>query len=183
MTYSIEVVAHARLSADDLVQLGRLFDSEYVGEFGPWDPEQPYGYAGHDVHVIARSGEGVVGHVGWARRIIGVGDFELAIAGLGGVLVSSQARGGRLGDHLMRRAAGSMADAGGVDFGYLGCREDVVPFYVSCGWHRIAAAERSISRSGLPVVNEPGPPLLVLPVERDLASWPDGQVDLRGRAW
>ncbi len=43
------------------------FDSEYQ-EFGEWDPQQPYGYAPHDVHIMARNEGRVVGHVGWARR-------------------------------------------------------------------------------------------------------------------
>lgn len=39
----------------------------------------------------------VVGHVGWARRAIGVGDIELVIAGVGEVLISEQVRGQHLG--------------------------------------------------------------------------------------
>lgn len=180
---SIEVVAHNALGARDLDQLGRLFDREYFYDFGPWDPDQPYGYAPYDRHVICRSGDDVVGHVGWARRVIGVGDVEVIIAGVGGVLISERARGQWLGNRLMASAAQSMLDAGGIDFGYLGCREGVVPFYTTCGWRRVSAAERSIGRDGLPADDAPGQPLLVLPVASELAAWPSGIIDLRGRAW
>ena len=79
------------------------------------------------------------------------------------VLMSDEARGQRLGVDLMGQAARSMRDRGGVAFGYLGCREDVAPFYAACGWGRIHAGERSIAAS--------------------LESWLNGDIDLRGRAW
>ena len=66
----------------------------------------------------------------------------------------------------------------------LGCREDVVPFYESCGWRRIAAPERHIDRlSGEVVEKPPGPPLLILPITLALEDWPSGMIDLRGRPW
>lgn len=83
----------------------------------------------------------------------------------------------------MGRAVQSMRDHGGVAFGYLGCREQVVPFYASCGWTRIAARERSIGWDGEPDVEEPGQPILVRPITASLELWPDGDIDLRGRAW
>ncbi|WZH35509.1 MAG: GNAT family N-acetyltransferase [Microbacterium enclense] len=181
--FSIEVLVHEALTGRDLELLRLLFDREYLKAFGPWNPEQPYGYAGHDTHVIARASDGgIVAHVGWAHRMIGVGESEVSIAGVGGVLVSQGARGAGLGQRLMARAAESMADDGRIEFGYLGCREEVVPFYLSCGWRRIAATEHSVSRTGTPVTMEPGPPLLVLPVADD-RPWPTGSIDLRGRAW
>jgi predicted N-acetyltransferase YhbS len=179
----IDVVAHGVLSSDDLARLRDLFDAEYLDDFGEWNPAQPYGYAPHDVHVIARSDGRVVGHVGWARRTIGVGDSDVAVAGVGGVLISERARGRSLGKRMLAETARSMHESGGIAFGYLGCREQVVPFYESCGWHRIVVAERSIARDGTPVEDAPGQPILVLPVERELTSWPPGSVDLRGRAW
>lgn len=54
-----------------------------------------------DTHVIARIGGRVVGHVGWARREMTVGTEAVTIAGAGGVLVSDEARGQRLGAELM----------------------------------------------------------------------------------
>ena len=180
--HSIEIIAHQELTEADLRGLQQLFDGEYLEEFGEWDPQQPYGYAPHDVHIMARNEGRIVGHVGWARREITVGTETLAIAGVGGVLISADARGMHLGRELMSRAAQSMRDRGRVAFGYLGCREHVVPFYESCGWKRIRALERSVGRHGNPVVQEPGPPILVLPIA-PFAMWPDGDIDLRGRAW
>ncbi|NQD41587.1 GNAT family N-acetyltransferase [Glutamicibacter halophytocola] len=180
---SISVVAHGALTAGDVDDLRRLFDQEYLHDFGYWIPNQPYGYAPHDFHVIARSVDSVVGHVGWERRTIGVGHAEVVIAGVGGVLISERARGERLGKRLMTRAAQLMLDAGGIDFGYLGCREEVVPFYKSCGWSRVMAAERSIGRDGLAAEDPPGQPLLVLPIASEISAWPAGTIDLRGRAW
>jgi len=42
---------HDDLTATDLTSLAALFDAEYRASFGPWTPERPYGYAGHDVHI------------------------------------------------------------------------------------------------------------------------------------
>lgn len=183
MDISFAAITHTALSAHDVDQLRRLFDGEYLRDFGGWDPDDPYGYARHDVHVIARLGGDVVGHVGWERRVIGVGSDEVEIAGVGGVLTAERARGRRLGIRLMAYAKQTMMDAGGIQFGYLGCREGIVPFYESSGWHRISVAERSISRGGLPVEQAPGQPILIIPVRSKRRDWPVGDVDLRGRAW
>lgn len=74
--HSIEIIAHQELIEADLHGLRQLFDSEYQ-EFGEWDPQQPYGYAPHDVHIMARNEGRVVGHVGWARRENTVGTEKL----------------------------------------------------------------------------------------------------------
>ncbi|MGO2067003.1 GNAT family N-acetyltransferase [Glutamicibacter arilaitensis] len=180
---AVDVVAHKDLAEQDIAKLRRLFDAEYLQDFGTWDPEQPYGYARHDFHAMARCGSEILGHIGWARRRIGVGGDHLVIAGVGGVLVSERMRGLGLGEILMNRVAASMVDAGGIAFGYLGCREEVAVFYSSCGWTRISAAERSISRAGQPTCDPPGQPLFVLPIASRLASFPKGEIDLCGRAW
>lgn len=73
MSATIRVVVHADLTGDDLEGPRALFGAEYLRDFGEWDPDQPYGYAPHDVHVVARDDGVTVGHVGWARREISVG--------------------------------------------------------------------------------------------------------------
>lgn len=67
---SIDVVAREELASSGLGELRRLFDDEYLDDFGEWEPDQPYGYASHDVHVVARVDGCVAGHVGWACREI-----------------------------------------------------------------------------------------------------------------
>jgi aminoglycoside 2'-N-acetyltransferase I len=178
----VRVVRHAELTCGELSGLRTLFDAEYLDEFGEWGPEQPYGYAPHDVHVIASCGNETVGHIGWARRRISVGEQDVVVAGVGGVLIADAARDVRLGNGLMHAAVESMRDIGGIDFGYLGCREAVVTFYQSCGWQRVVAAERSLDRRGQPVTNPPEQPLMVFPLDAS-AEWPRGEVDIRGRAW
>ena len=180
---TIGMSRHTDLTPEQLDGLGRLFAAEYREDFGEWDPDQPYGYAPHDVHVIAtRDGE-AVGHVGWARRSITVGGRPVRIAGVGGVLVAPSGRGHHLGQRLMRAAVDSMRAHSDAEFGYLGCAESVVPFYVSCGWRRIVAAERCIGLDGQPTQTAPGAPLLVMPLRGTEQLWPAGEIDLQGRPW
>src|SRR5690625_2056882 len=70
---AIGIVRHGDLASQELEGLRELFDSAYLTDCGSWDPEQPYGYAPHDVHIVARAAGRVIGHVGWARREIVVG--------------------------------------------------------------------------------------------------------------
>lgn len=164
--------------------LQALFDAEYLTVHGPWDPDQPYGYAPADRHVVAVSAGEVVGHVGLQRRSIDVGGREVEVAGVGGVLVSSSLRTGGVGRLLLDAAGAVITDPLGSDFGYLGCREEVASFYVSCGWHRIRVRESFTDpRTGRFVVQDPGPPLLVHAGLRPVEQWPGGDVDLRGRPW
>ncbi|WP_166971092.1 GNAT family N-acetyltransferase [Brevibacterium atlanticum] len=180
--HSIEVLVHQELTEAVLDGFRQPFDSEYLKEFGEWDPQQPYGYASHDVHLMARIEGRIVGHVGWARREIAVGTETLAIAGVGGVFFSADARWKGRGRELMGWAVQWMRDRGRVACDYLGCREQVVPFYESSGRKKILARVRSIGRDSEPVVDEPGPPIVILPIA-PLELWPEGDIDLSGRAW
>ena len=143
-------VLHSDLSRRELECLRDLFDGEYFREHGPWDPDAPYGYAPADVHVGAFSDGRLLGHVGFQLRSIAVGVCDVAVAGTGGVLVRKESRGIGLGAALMRRAQAAMRsfDVPGkprAEFGYLGCRPEVVPFYQAMGWRRIDVVERHLS--------------------------------------
>lgn len=186
MTETIMAIPHVDLTGELQDSVRALFDAEYLQSFGAWSPELPYGYAGHDLHLIAEQDGAVVGHVGWAHRLIAVGEQNLNIAGVGGVLVSPSARGSGLGQHLMKAALDTMRimnDQGIVrlDFAYLGCREEVAGFYESCGFSRIRAREFYVDRKGNPAVSEPGEPLYVFPLSTQ--SFPQGDINLAGRHW
>ena len=79
-----------------------------------------------------------------------MGVCDVVVAGTGGVLVRKESRGIGLGAALMRRAQAAMRsfDVPGkpkAEFGYLGCRPEVVPFYQATGWRRIDVVECHVS--------------------------------------
>ena len=182
MPEEFRVVTHAELRGPELAALRVLFDREYFAEYGAWDPDQPYGYSPATVHALAFVDSDLVGHIGFHRRTITVGDAPVVVAGTGGVLVDHQARGGGLGRRLMRRAQRAMREDTQITFGYLGCREGVVPFYERSGWRRIRAVERHVSmQDPQATVVSSDSPLLIFPT-MDI-DWPSGDIDLRGTPW
>jgi aminoglycoside 2'-N-acetyltransferase I len=184
VSWHIRVIKHADLSGNDVAAMRILFDREYLSDFGPWTPEAPYGYSPAGVHTLISDGSGLIAHVGFQVRVIDVGGDVVAVAGTGGVLVDESRRGTGLGRQAMQHAQQAMRDESAVEFGYLGCREQVVPFYQSTGWHRIYATERHASRLDLQaVVTSTGSPLLIHPVRNGTAEWPTGDIDLRGAPW
>lgn len=183
MQTTIRVVRHSHLDSGTIEGLRSLFDAEYYETFGVWDPDHPYGYSPADVHVLAFDGLGLLGHVGFQTRLIGVGPIGILVGGTGGVLVAPRARGTGLGTLLMRCTRVAMETAG-ADFGYLGCREEIAPFYDSCGWRRIRAQERCFSRlDGTTIIESVDSPILICSAGKTTASWPAGPIDLRGTPW
>jgi aminoglycoside 2'-N-acetyltransferase I len=178
------VIQHADLSEDDIRILGGLFNRQYCADFGPWNPEAPYGYSPADMHTLVCDGPALIAHVGFQVRLIEVGGNDVTVAGTGGVLVDESCRGTGRGREAMQCAQQAMRDDGRVEFGYLGCREQVVPFYTSTGWHRIHAIEHHASRlDQRGVVTSTGAPILIYPVRKEVAEWPTGDIDLRGTPW
>lgn len=182
--WPIRIVQHPDLSIDDLAALRALFDSEYLADYGSWNPDQPYGYSPADVHVMVFDQERVIAHVGFQVRTITVGGVAVVVAGTGGVLVDAVHRARGVGRRAMLAAHAAMRADPRIAFGYLGCRSEVVPFYESAGWQRIHVTERCTSRiDQTTVLTETAAPLLVHPVHAQAADWPPGDVDLRGTPW
>ncbi|MFJ2541761.1 GNAT family N-acetyltransferase [Microbacterium sp. NPDC087589] len=180
------VIEHGDLSESHVAALSTLFDIEYSSEHGPWDPDCPYGYSPADVHTIMFRGSAAVAHVGFQRRRIHVGTREIAVAGTGGVLVHPAHRSGGVGRRVMSHAQSAMRDDDHVEFGYLGCREEVVPFYERTGWSRVHAVERHVSLSDphATVTSAAGPILVfAAATEPQNRPWPHGDIDLRGTPW
>jgi aminoglycoside 2'-N-acetyltransferase I len=136
MNEIMQVRRHIDLTTEELDALEKLFDSEYRSEFGVWNPDAPYGYSPADTHVLPFRGQTLAAHVGFQRRSISVGTHDVIVAGTGGVLVDERSRGTGLGVRAMRLAQEVMRDETGVDFGFLGCRREVVPFMSRRGGSR-----------------------------------------------
>jgi aminoglycoside 2'-N-acetyltransferase I len=184
MNEVIRVRRHVDLTTTERDALKSLFDSEYLNEFGPWNPDAPYGYSPAETHVLALRGQDLAAHVGFQSRLIAVGTDDVMVAGTGGVLVDERSRGTGLGGRVMRHAQMVMREEIGVDFGFLGCRREVVPFYESAGWTQVHATERCLSRvDQTSVVVSKGGPNLICSAKRDSSEWPKGDIDLRGTPW
>lgn len=183
MSVQIYSIENGRLTSEQHDGLRALFDAEYSDAYGLWDPRHPYGYSPATYRVVASDDEKIVGHVGIQPRMIGVGPRDVLVGGTGGVLVSPRHRGTGLGRRLVQAASAALEQAPlEVQFGYLGCREEVVPFYESAGWQRVFTTERSLSRVDSSNQVSDGPLLISAGLE-PLEAWPYGQIDLRGTPW
>lgn len=118
------------------------------------------------------------------RRQISVGDQEVTIAGTGGVLILPNYRKYGLGRKLLFALQEASRTIAPVEYGYLGCREEVVPFYEASGYKRIHATERFVSDDDqITVIEHTGSPIMICSGTKDLKEWPTGTIDIRGMAW
>lgn len=180
---SIELRWTTELTPVDYADMAALFDSEYADEWGPWDPKQGYGYAQGELHALARRDGQLLGYAASARRFIGVGTDELLIAGTGGVLTRKDARGIGVGRKVLLALQDTSRSCAPADFGLLGCREEVVTFYESCGYTRIHSLILDVSpRDAMTVVRSHGPTMICAGT-RSADDWPEGTIDLRGLPW
>jgi aminoglycoside 2'-N-acetyltransferase I len=171
------------LTAADHLGLAGLFDSEYADDRGPWSPRTGYGYAAPDLHALALHDGAVVGHAGTTRRFIAVGDAEVLISGIGGVITHRDVRGRGVGRAVVTALQTAIRGSAPASFGLLGCREAAVPFYAACGFVRVDAVIRDNSpRDGATVVESTGPTMVCAGGE-PVGAWPDGTIDLRGLPW
>ena len=70
-----------------------------------------------------------------------------------------------------------------VDFGYPGCREEIVGYCERVGWHRIDQKTREIDPGSREWTVSDGP-TLILPATSPSSAWPrEGTIYLRGMWW
>lgn len=172
------------LTGETLKGLKRLFEDEYAALYGSWTQSQPYGYSPAELHVIAVLNGEVIGNVGMQRRQIAVGNQQILIAGTGGVLIKPSCRQSGVGQKLLSRLQEANRTLAPVDFGYLGCREEVVPFYESCNYTRITATERYVSDDDqTTLIEHTGSPIMICSGMKGVDDWPVGLIDLCGTPW
>ena len=125
----------------------------------------------------------IVAHLDFERRVVGVGDRDIRIAGTGEVAVHPDWQRHGLGRRLMNAFRAVLRERTPVDFGYLNCLEDVAGFYIAVGWHRTDQPSLRLH----PDTGEPTTwtgATMILPVRQPLERWPrEETVDLRGMSW
>ena len=179
----LRFVAEAELSAGDHAGISALLTAAFPEHAYAFRAASWYG-ARPDHRLWLEDSDGApVAHLDFERRLIGVGDREVLVAGVGEVATHPQWQGRGLGRRLMAELLRVLTAETPVGFGYLGCREEVVGFYERVGWHRIYQKIREIDPgSGKWTVSEG--PTLILPATAPLSAWPyEGTIDLRGMWW
>lgn len=132
--------------------------------------------------MLALDGECIVGHVDSQKRLISVGKENILIVGIGGVLVDKNYRGSGIASTIKKLLINYNKSSLGVDFSYLGCRDEVLSFYLSCGFKQLKWLETRTNSEGQ-LVNEVCSNSLISDGFKKVAEIPEGDINLNGRAW
>jgi nodulation protein A len=125
----------------------------------------------------------MVAHLDIERRAILVGHHDVTVAGVGEVATHPDWQGKGIGRRLMAELHAILRAQLPVPFGFLNCREAVVGFYASIGWHRVTQSMREIDPHTGQWTEHTGP-AMILPVLEPIEAWPhEGLIDLRGLPW
>lgn len=180
---TIRLVAENDLTASDRALIRALLTAAFPNHATLWLVRDFWG-GPLEHRLLLRDVTGrLVGHLGFARRLIEVDGRAVSIAGIGEVAVLPDCQGQGWGRRLLAALAEHLATEAAVDFGFLQCRDAVVPFYEKTGFHRIGQKVRSFDpRSALWQTDDAA--ALILPVGLAVSSWPqEGLVDLMGMPW
>lgn len=133
--------------------------------------------------LCLQDGDELIAHTGFGERRIRVGTTEVSIAGIGAVAVHPRMQRCGLGRALFAELHRFLVERMRVDFGFLECREAIVPFYVSAGFTRFDQIVHCLDPDSGRWEDSVGPKM-VLPACQPLTAWPAGErIDLRGMPW
>jgi GNAT superfamily N-acetyltransferase len=119
-----------------------------------------------------------VSHVAVLKHSILVADQPLRVGGIGGVVTIPHAQGQGYAQALLDRVEQFLCGELHVDFGFLFCRDRLVPFYAQRGWQPIA---------NLVCIDQPAGsidaplPVMVYPCQGE--AFPAGTVVLNSLPW
>jgi GNAT superfamily N-acetyltransferase len=111
-------------------------------------------------------------------RTVGVGDREILVGGVGGLVTVPAVRGQGHAVRLLEEAGAFVTRRTAARFLLLFCLDPLVPFYRQLGWAPVEGAV-SLEQPDGPVAC----PLhtMWLPIRGE--AWPAGAVDVRGLPW
>lgn len=171
------------LSAHDRHNIRRLLIAAYPQYAELWSLRDFWGGpAEYRLLLLDLTGR-LVAHLGFARRLIKVGDQTVLIAGIGAVAVLPDMQGQQLGRHLLGRLQDILKDEVPVSFGFLQCRDAVVEFYAKAGLTRVKHLVRSFDPDHRRWQTDDAA-AMILPALSSVEDWPrGGLIDLMGMPW
>ncbi len=132
-----------------------------------------------ELHFVVESAGRALSHVGILRHAVAVGGRHVTVGGVGGVITVGEAQGSGYASLALERATAFMRDELDVEFGFLFCRDPLVPFYERHGWHLIAAPVTVEQGEDAPLVM----PLNAMVLPFGGRRWPQGPVNLESLPW
>lgn len=171
------------LTASDRAVIRGLLTAAFPAYAALWQERDSWG-GPLEYRLLLRDMSGrLIGHLGFAHRLIEVGGRRIKIAGIGAVAILPDDQGQGWGRRLLSQLETHLATEAEVEFGFLQCRDVVVPFYEKRGFHRIPQQVRSFDPRHLRWLTDDAA-ALILPVTAGRDSWPrEGVVDLMGMPW
>lgn len=183
MDIEIRIKDDSTITDKELKDIEQLFNNEYTDEDDVWEKDAPYGFSPSDIRAMAYMNGKLIGHVGAEKRWISVGKSKVKVAGIGGVLVEKDYRGFGIAKKLIHQLIDNLQQKEYAHFGYLGCREEVVTFYSSCGFKRINRTETVKKNYSNEDMTRSSFPILICSITKDVSAFPAGNIHLHGTAW
>ena len=132
--------------------------------------------------IAMNSGSQPVAHLEFGLRTIMVGGVSFEIAGIGAVAVHPGHQGRKLGREMFAQLREFLLQNSNADFGFLGCREEVVGFYSAAGLERVHQSVHNLNPDSLEWETYHGP-TMVMPVHKSMHEWRDGLIHLNWMPW
>ncbi len=131
-----------------------------------------------DWHFLVYANDQLVSHVGVVKHVVTVGEQQVSIGGIGGVVTVPAAQSGGYASAALQEATKFMHEELMVEFGLLFCLPRMIPFYQRFGWHEV----------GKPVfIDQPSEvmlsPLKIMVLPCQSQTWPTGTVKLGSLPW
>lgn len=177
------LIAENDLAIADRKKIRALLTAAFPGYEDLWVIHDSWG-GPLEQRLLLRDLSGrLVGHLGFARRVIEVGGHPVSVAGIGTVALVPDMQGQGLGRHLLHELAVILRQDMKVDFGFLQCRDAVIGFYEKSGFIRITQQIRSFDPDRRRWQFD-DTAAMILPARSGLGNWPqEGLVDLMGMPW
>ncbi len=94
-----------------------------------------------DFRFLVYEDEKVVSQAGVLDHVVTVGNGEVRVGGIGGVVTVPSARFKGHARAVIQAALDFMREEWGAEFGFLFCLDRMIPFYEKLGWHKVVDTE------------------------------------------
>lgn len=178
-----QLIAENDLTDQDRSQIRALLTAAFADYAELWIDNDSWGGPLEHRLLLRDTNDRLVGHLGFAKRLIDVASQSVLIAGIGTVAILPDMQGQGLGRYLLNALRSTLRKQIPVAFGFLQCRDAVVAFYEKSGFIRIQQPVRSFDPNSRQWQTDQTA-TMILPIAASHGSWPQGGiVDLMGMPW